>query len=70
MGCMVRLLSVIAGSAVLIFFIGFLSLFHDELGFSGLMAKEDWDAFQMLTISGGLLITFIAGTLVYIFRER
>ena len=67
---MITLLRIIVLLALFIFFVGFLSLFNEELGFSWLMTKEHWDGFQITTISGGLLVTFIAGTLAYIFRER
>ena len=66
----IKLLSIITIIGLLILFTGFLSLFHNELGFSSLMTLKQWDGFQMATIAGGLLITIIAGTIAYVFRDK
>ena len=66
----IKLLSIITAIGLLALFIGFLSLFHRELGFSSLMTPKQWEGFQMATIAGGLLLTIIAGTIAYIFREK
>jgi hypothetical protein len=70
MSCTIKLLSIITFIGLLILFIGFISLFHKELGFSSLMTSKQWDGFQMATIAGGLLITTIAGTIAYVFKGK
>ena len=55
---------------LLIFLAGFLSLFRNELGFSGLMSPDDWNKFQVLTISGGMVLSWLAGTLAYVFLRK
>ncbi|MBN2463102.1 MAG: hypothetical protein JXB43_05820 [Dehalococcoidia bacterium] len=67
---MARFLGIVTCIGVLIFLAGFLSLFHNELGFSGFMTPEDWNKFQVLTIPGGMLLSWIAGTLAYVFFRK
>ena len=66
----IKLLSIITLIGLLILLIGFLSLFNEQLGLSGLMTPIQWEGFQMATIAGGLLITIIAGTIAYVFRGK
>jgi len=70
MGFMGKFFGIVTCIGVLIFLAGFLSLFHDNFGFSGLMTPEDWNKFQVLTISGGMLLSWIAGTLAYVFLRK
>ncbi len=70
MSCMARFLGIVTCIGVLIFFAGFLSLFGNDLGFSGFMTAEDWNKFQELTISGGMLLSLIAGTLAYVLLKK
>lgn len=55
---------------VLIFLAGFISLFHSGLGFSHLMSAEGWSKFQEAAISGGMLLSLLAGTIAYIFLRK
>ena len=70
MGFMAKFFSIVTCIGLLIFLAGFLSLFHNELGFSRIMTPDDWNKFQVLTISGGMVLTWIAGTLAYVFLRR
>ena len=70
MSFMARFFGIITCIGLLIFLAGFLSLFHNELGFSGLMTPEDWNKFQVLTIAGGMLLSWIAGTVAYVFFRK
>ena len=70
MGCTIKLLSIITLIGLLVLLIGFLSLFNEHLGLSGLMTSTQWEGFQMATIAGGILITIIAGTIAYVFRGK
>jgi membrane-bound ClpP family serine protease len=67
---MAKFFGIVTCIGVLIFLIGFVSLFHNELGFSGLMTADDWNKFQVLTISGGMVLSWIAGTLAYVFFRK
>ena len=70
MSFMAKLFGIVTLIGILIFLAGFLSLFHNELGFSGLMTPEEWNKFQVLTISGGMLLSWIAGTVAYVFFRK
>jgi membrane-bound ClpP family serine protease len=65
-----KLFGIFTCIGLLIFLTGFLSLFRNELGFSGLMTSEDWNKFQVLTISGGMVLSWLAGTLAYVFLRK
>lgn len=65
-----RFFSIVTCIGLLIFLAGFVSLFRNELGFSGFMTPDDWNKFQLLTISGGMVISWIAGTLAYVFIRK
>jgi membrane-bound ClpP family serine protease len=67
---MAKFFGIVTCIGVLIFLVGFLSLFRNELGFSGLMTSDDWNKFQVLTISGGMVLSWIAGTLAYVFFKK
>lgn len=70
MGFMARFFGIVTCVGVLIFLAGFLSLFRNELGFSGFMTPDDWNKFEVLTISGGMVLSWIAGTLAYVFLRK
>ena len=70
MSRMAKFLGIVTCIGVLIFLAGFFSLFRNDLGFSGFMTAEDWNKFQELTISGGMLLSLIAGTLAYVFLRK
>ena len=70
MGSTIKLLRIMTLIGLLILLIGFISLFNEQLGFSGLMTPTQWEGFQMSTIAGGLLITVIAGTIAYVFGGK
>jgi len=55
---------------LLIFLAGFISLFRDALGFSAFMSPDNWNKFQILTISGGMVLSWLAGTLAYVFLRK
>jgi membrane-bound ClpP family serine protease len=70
MGFMAKFFGAVTCLGLLIFLAGFLSLFRNQLGFSSFMTPEDWNKFQALTISGGMFLSWIAGTLAYVFLRR
>ena len=70
MSFMAKFFRIVTLIGVLIFLAGFLSLFHNELGFSGFMTPEDWNKFQILTISGGMFLSWVAGTVAYVFFRK
>jgi uncharacterized membrane protein YphA (DoxX/SURF4 family) len=55
---------------LLVFLVGFISLFNEGLGFSGWMTAREWGSFQMVTIIGGILLTVIAGTISWVFYRK
>ena len=67
---MEKVLGIATLIGLLIFLAGFVSLFNEGLGFSGLMTAESWESFQMVTIVGGILLTIIAGTISWIFYRK
>ena len=67
---MYRFLGIITLVGVLIFLAGFISLFRDGLGFAGLMTAEAWSKFQELAITGGMLLSLLAGTMAYVFLRK
>jgi hypothetical protein len=67
---MARFFSIVACIGVFIFLAGFLSLFRNDLGFSGFTTPDNWSKFQLLTISGGMLLSWIAGTIAYVFLRK
>jgi hypothetical protein len=67
---MAKFLGIVTCIGVLIFLAGFISLFRNDLGFSGFMTAENWNKFQELTISGGMLLSLLAGTLAYVFLRK
>jgi membrane-bound ClpP family serine protease len=67
---MEKLLGIVTLLGLFIFLVGFISLFNEGLGFSGLMTAASWGSFQMVTIIGGILLTIIAGTISYIFYRK
>jgi membrane-bound ClpP family serine protease len=67
---MAKFLGIVTCIGLLVFLVGFLSLFRNELGLSGLMTPDDWNKFQVLTIAGGMALSWIAGTLAYVFFRK
>ncbi len=65
-----KFLGIVTLIGVLIFLAGFISLFREGLGFAGLMPADDWQKFQEVTISGGMLLSLIAGTMAYVFLRK
>jgi len=65
-----KFFSILACIGLLIFLLGFISLFNNELGFSGVMTAENWNKFQVLSISGGMALSWLAGTLAYVFLGK
>jgi membrane-bound ClpP family serine protease len=70
MDYMEKFLGIVTLIGLLVFLVGFISLFNEGLGFSGLMPAETWESFQMVTIIGGILLTIMAGTISYIFYRK
>jgi uncharacterized membrane protein YphA (DoxX/SURF4 family) len=67
---MEKVLGIFTLIGLLIFLVGFISLFNKGLGFSDWMTAEEWGNFQMVTIIGGILLTIIAGTISYVFYRK
>jgi uncharacterized membrane protein YphA (DoxX/SURF4 family) len=67
---MEKVLGITTLVGLLIFLVGFISLFNEGLGFSGWMSAETWGSFQMVTIIGGILLTIIAGAISYVFYRK
>ena len=67
---MEKVLGITTLIGLLIFLVGFISLFNEGLGFSAWMSAESWESFQMVTIIGGILLTIIAGTISYVFYRK
>lgn len=67
---MEKVLGIATLVGLFVFLVGFISLFNEGLGFSGLMTAETWGSFQMVTIIGGILLTIIAGTISYVFYRK
>jgi uncharacterized membrane protein len=67
---MEKVLGIATLIGLLIFLVGFISLFNEGLGFSGWMSAESWGSFQMVTIIGGILLTVIAGAISYVFYRK
>jgi hypothetical protein len=67
---MEKVLGIATLIGLLAFLAGFVSLFNEGLGFSGLMTAENWESFQMVTIVGGILLTIIAGTISWVFYRK
>ena len=67
---MARFLGIVTLIGVLILLAGFISFFNEGLGFAGLMAADDWQKFQEATITCGMLLSLLAGTMAYIFFRK